>query len=148
MGKMVDQEELDERLGAILTLMSGWDKASHAARRERQNRIEGHQQAIWNSYSACRGWSKAPKQFPLSALARMRIADEDWKREFTDHRSFWTLDGRPYAVAAHLYGCDDHVREAAEAWAASRGLRAAFPDDFPSWWYPGRTTLIEITSAG
>ena len=28
---------------------------------------------------------------------------------------------------------------------ATCGLRLTVPDDFPSWWYPGRTPLVEIS---
>jgi hypothetical protein len=146
--KTIDCQEVHERLNTILKLMSDWDKASHTVQRERHSQIQEQQKAISDSYGARRGWREASKRFPLSALARLRVADEDWEQEFTDHRSFWTLHDRPFAVAAHLYGCDDRVRDAACAWAASRGLQATFPVDFPSWWYPGRTTLIELTSAG
>lgn len=141
------QHEIDAQLAAILHLMAGWEGASLAARRERQERIEEHQRALSSAYGMRRGWQRAAERFPLKALARVSGADEEWEHEFTDHRSFWMLAGKPIAVVAHLYSCDDERRDAARDWAARRGLRATFPVDFPSWWYPGRTTLIEITRA-
>jgi len=143
----MDQNEIDSRIEAILGLMANWDAASPATRRQKQERIEEHQRALSDAYGVRRGWWRAAERFPLGALARVSDAGEEWERKFADHHSFWVMTGRPVAVAAHLYGCDAEMREGACGWAARRGLRAMFPTDFPSWWNPGRTTLIEITRA-
>lgn len=141
------QDEPAACVEAILRLMANRDAASPAEKRERQERIEEQQRALSDAYGARRGWRRAAERFPVRALARVSRAEEEWEPKFVDHYSFWVSDGRPVAVVAHLYGCDEALREAACAWAALRGLRATFPVDFPSWWYPGRTTLIEITRA-
>ena len=54
--------------------------------------------------------------------------------------------GNDKQVAAHLYGTSDAAkRQDTEATAALYGLRMTWPEDFPSWYLPGRTTLIVCT---
>jgi hypothetical protein len=143
----MQKDELDAEVAAILALMANWDDASVAERRRRFHQIKEHQRTLWEAYGDCRGWSRTAEPFPVRALASVSAAGQEWKREFTDHHSFWTKAGRPAAVAAHLYSCGRELRTSASIWAARHGLQAAFPTDFPSWWNPGRTTLIEITRA-
>jgi hypothetical protein len=138
--------EIDDHIRAIGRLHEEWPR-NHAAQRASHHETWQHYTALMRAYGDIRGWVAADSGFSVRDVARVSGADEEWDREFADHKSFWLREGRPYAVAAHLYGCDQDRKAAARAWAARRGLVASFPDDFPSWWLPGRTTLIEITCA-
>jgi hypothetical protein len=140
------QDDIDTHQAAILTLQANFHGSNEAKRANYEQSLK-HQNALADAYGVRRGWRKARKRFVLGALAVGCGAEDEWPHEFADHRSFWEVGGRPFAVCAHLYGCDEDTRSAARAWAASRGLTVSFPVDFPSWYYPGRTTLIEITRA-
>ncbi len=140
----MDQREIDNHLAAILQF-SNLSEYPDAEKRVRHEKALSHQSMLRAEYGKRRGWVQQQEGFSVQALARVTIAGEEWDREFTDHRSFWVLAGQPVAVVAHLYGCDERCRDAARSWAARRGLQVEFPVDFPSWWYPGRTTLIQIT---
>ena len=142
----MDEQDRKARIATILELIS-YSGDTDAEKRTRYDRVQQHQRAVSDAYGDLRGWTRAGESFPIRALARVSTIGEEWNREFTDHRGFWKANGRPVAVSAHLYSCDEAQREAAHSWAYSRGLVATFPVDFPSWWYPGRTTLIEITRA-
>ena len=73
---------------------------------------------------------------------------DPWPRELVDHGYFYRKDRKAAAVAAHLYGDFDAAkRKDTEATAALYGLRVTWPEDFPSWYLPGRTTLIVCTPA-
>jgi len=140
----MERDDVDGHLAAILELGAARGY-SDALRPTRTQEAREHRRAIREAYGARRGWICVDEPFSLRALACVSEVAEEWPIEFTDHRSFWEKAGRPVAVCAHLYGCDQTKREAARVWASRHGLRAAFPVDFPSWWYPGRTTLIEFT---
>jgi hypothetical protein len=67
----------------------------------------------------------------------------DWLGGFIDHgECFRGLDRRAAAFASNPYGLRwtaDHPD--IQAFCERFRLSAAIPD-FPSWWFPGRTTLI------
>jgi hypothetical protein len=87
------------------------------------------------------GWRLSRSDFSPSVLAR-----RGWPRELVDHGYFYRKDRKAAAVAAHLYGTFDAAkRQDTEATAALYGLRVTWPEDFPSWYLPGRTTLIVCT---
>jgi hypothetical protein len=103
-------------------------------------------------FAASRGW-RSGREFSLRCLSRGTIHDgrRGWAsmtdrlpHDVGDHPYYFrTLDRRAAGIAVHLYD----VPKIDDRRAASRGLRAEFPD-FPSWWYPGRTTLLLWTRAG
>jgi hypothetical protein len=55
--------------------------------------------------------------------------------------SYRMPDGR-YAVASHVYDCDQEEIKANRALASEHNLVVEYPTDFPSWWYPGHTKLV------
>jgi hypothetical protein len=73
----------------------------------------------------------------------------DWSGHFVDHSYYFRMPSRNAAAfATNPYGLHwtvDHP--AIRAFCKQRGLQATIPDDFPSWWYPRRTTLIVFTPA-
>lgn len=98
------------------------------------------------------GWRLSRSNFSPSVLARRGLSNgrgyhvDPWPRELVDHGYFYRKDRKAAAVAAHLYGIFDHAkRQDTEATAALHGLQVTWPDDFPSWWLPGRTTLVLCT---
>jgi hypothetical protein len=105
--------------------------------------------ALSAEFARRHGWRECGP-FGISALSGIaqdpeltwwerRLAD-DFPYPFADHGYFYRADdGRPAALAVHLY---DAEPEKVTTWAAEHGLQATFPTDFPSWWYPGWTTLV------
>jgi len=98
------------------------------------------------------GWHLSKSAFSPSVLARRGVFNgrgyhvDPWPRELVDHGYFYRKDRMAAAVAAHLYGTFDAAkRQDTEATAALHGLRVSWPEDFPSWYLPGRTTLIVCT---
>jgi len=97
------------------------------------------------AFGAQRGY-RLGSRFAPSVLARRGVSSRDygelWESMFADHRYFYRTPNRhAAAVVAHLYDLDEETRQGAVDWAAGRCLKASFPA-FPSWWYPGRTTLV------
>lgn len=98
------------------------------------------------------GWRLSKSDFSPSVLARRGLFNgrgyhvDPWPRELVDHGYFYRKDRKAAAVAAHLYGTFDAAkRQDTEATAALYGLRVTWPEDFPSWYLPGRTKLIVCT---
>ena len=98
------------------------------------------------------GWHLSRSDFSPSVLARRGLFNgrgyhvDPWPRELIDHGYFYRKDRKAAAVAAHLYGIFDAAKcQDTEDTAALYGLRVTWPEDFPSWYLPGRTTLIVCT---
>ena len=98
------------------------------------------------------GWRLSKSDFSPSVLARRGLFNgrgyhvDPWPRELIDHGYFYRKDRKAAAVAAHLYGIFDAAKcQDTEDTAALHGLRVTWPEDFPSWYLPGRTTLIVCT---
>lgn len=54
---------------------------------------------------------------------------------------YWIPETRRHAIVSHVYEHQaDYPSDA--AFAAKHNLIVDYPTDFPSWWYPGRTTLV------
>ena len=102
-------------------------------------------------FGARHGWRLSKSDFSPSVLARRGLFNgrgyhDPWPRELVDHGYFYRKDRKAAAVAAHLYGNFDAAkRQDTEATAALYGLSVTWPEDFPSWYLPGRTTLIVCT---
>jgi len=95
------------------------------------------------------GWHLSKSNFSPSVLARFGLFNgrgydvDPWPHELVDHGYFYRKDRKAAAVAAHLYGIFDAAkRQDIEDTAALYGLRVTWPEDFPSWYLPGRTTLV------
>ena len=101
------------------------------------------------------GWRLSKSDFSPSVLARRGLFNgggyhvDPWPRELVDHGYFYRKDRKAAAVAAHLYGNFDAAkRQDTMATAALYGLCVTWLEDFPSWYLPGRTTLIVCTPRG
>lgn len=108
-----------------------------------------------DAFAARHGWRRSRAWFTPGMLAKGGVQynpwrnEPDWSGEFIDHSfCFRSSDGRAAAFATNPYGLgwkeDD---PAIRAFCERHRLRVRIPDDFPSWWYPGRTTLIVFTAA-
>ena len=110
------------------------------------------QQRLALLFGATHGWALSRSDFIAAVLARRGLFDgrgyyaEPWPRELFDHPFYYRKDRMASAVAAHLYGTFDAAKwQDIAAFAELKGLRTTWPEDFPSWWLPGRTTLVVYT---
>jgi hypothetical protein len=106
------------------------------------------QQRLAVDFGRMHGWRLSDQPFTAETLARGGVHDGSSERRydptFCDHPYWYRSSRHARAIAAHLYDIDigRAVRRAEiPTWAEEHGLRASFPD-YPSWWYPGRTTLV------
>jgi hypothetical protein len=119
----------------------------------RQQELRTLQQRLAVLFGAIHGWTLSRSDFTSAVLARRGLFDgrgrhaDPWPRDLVDHPFFYRKDRVASAVAAHLYGTFDAARrQDIAALAALKGLHATWPEDFPSWWLPGRTTLVVYTA--
>ena len=117
-----------------------------------QQDLQATRQRLAVLFGERHGWHLSKSAFSPSVLARRGLFNgrgyhvDPWPRELVDHGYFYRRDRQAAAVAAHLYGTFDAAkRQDTEATAALCGLRVTWPEDFPSWYLPGRTTLIVCT---
>jgi hypothetical protein len=99
-------------------------------------------------FGAQYGWKLSEKRFGLLALKRgsvfsmirddADVSDDHLPHELFDHLYFYRRAKRAVAIVAHPYHFD---QDAAAAFAKKHDLCWESPA-FPSWWYPGATTLI------
>lgn len=99
------------------------------------------------------GWTLAEKPFGRLALIRGAMHSfgsgrNDWlfddlPHEFFDHAYFYRANRRAVAIAAHLYGFNP---ERLDQFCQTNALKWETPD-FPSWWFPGQTTLVVFTKS-
>ena len=111
-------------------------------------KIYAHRHWMTCEFVRRHGWKfRRDDHFTQDMLAdrrRRRRAYEQGGIGWSDH-DYYLRDaaGFPAAVAGHPYDADrPGRREKYRQWAAEYGLVVSFPDDFPSWWYLGRTTLV------
>lgn len=119
-----------------------------------QQDLQATRQRLAVLFGERHGWNLSKSAFSPSVLARRGLFNgrgyhvDPWPHELVDHGYFYRKDRMAAAVAAHLYGDFDAAkRKDTEATAALYGLRVTWPEDFPSWYLPGRTTLIVCTPA-
>jgi hypothetical protein len=117
-----------------------------------QQGLQATRQRLAVLFGERHSWNLSRSDFSPSVLARRGLFNgrgyhvDPWPRELVDHGYFYRKDWKAAAVAAHLYGTFDAAkRQDTEATAALYGLRVTWPEDFPSWYLPGRTTLIVCT---
>lgn len=110
--------------------------------------IAAKKRCLATEFGIARGWRLSRASFGLMALKRgavysvlqnnADVVEDHMPHEFFDHPYLYRVDRKAVAVAAHLYNFD---KAACDDFAKSHGLRLDVPD-FPSWWYPGATTLV------
>ena len=109
-------------------------------------------------FAARHGWKYTKKRFSLVDLWARPTGDDgdaDFNSSETTGRSydpspianpyfFTDRAGRAVAIAAHLPNYNFNEKKAAEyrELATAWGLTVSVITDFPSWYYPGETTLV------
>jgi hypothetical protein len=94
------------------------------------------------------GWQLCHSEFTLACLAKRGGINGGWRAQVLDWSAldhpYYFRDGRrAAAIAAHLYSNNwAEQMPKLSAWAECYGLRASFPTDFPSWYYPDGTKLV------
>jgi len=142
---MTDREVKSHIDEITSNLLAAESLSFHAfeARRRLHESTRSHQNALAAEFGARHGWMIGPafsvRTLREGARTTGRLYDTrgGWDQAFTDHPFFYRSNGRAAALAAHLFGST----AGADEWAASVGL-VVRRSNFPSWWYPGRTTLI------
>ena len=154
--------EVAERLRALLDAgppaAPPCETADAAARREQAAGLHAHEVTLlrhWlaTDFAAARGWTATTAPMAVKELAR-RSNGGSWHRparewlEALVNPTFYRDAGRRAAGAVGHPPADAVTagREHIEAWAAERDLVASFPA-FPSWTFPGRTTLVVFEPA-
>ncbi len=94
------------------------------------------------------GWTLSEKRFGVLALKRgsvfsmirddADVSDDHLPHELFDHPYFYRRAKHAVAIVAHPYHLD---QDAVAAFAKKHDLSWETPE-FPSWWYPGATTLV------
>ena len=115
-----------------------------------QEEIEELSHRLAVDFGRRHGWTLSDQPFTIRLLARGGVYEgfafsAGYAPEFCHHLSWYRAGRRAEAVTAHLYDAKDQQGEIM-TWAKDRGLQASFPD-YPSWWYPGWTTLVLYEAA-
>lgn len=144
-------DALADRLLDLHARLSGMPNTTLADRLHRRHvdqDISRLQYSLAVDFGLSRGWTLTLTDFSPAVLADRKAGgghDDHGCWGFTDH-TFWYRQGRhAAAVATHPYAVDDRYRTEAARWASARKLSVTYPADFPSWWLPGRTTLVLFT---
>ena len=117
-----------------------------------QHEIDERRLTIARAYATARGWRTTGTFFSLDMLRtgrkqrRKGESFDSFGREHAmlDHPYWFKVGHVPAAILVHRYDLD---HQAAVKWATGRGLVLTVPEDFPSWWDPGWTTLVELRPA-
>lgn len=81
----------------------------------------------------------------LRERKKRRYGGYDIDGYYMDHPYFYKdHEGRAAAIIAHSYDMPG-IKPGAEKFAELKGLIISYPD-FPSWWYPGWTQIIQYTA--
>lgn len=117
--------------------------------RRRSNKARELKMSMAETFGEHIGMKLAPTRFSLRALSEGMVHGKEWENHkgtdyrYFDHAYFYRkTDKTAGAIAAHLYNVPADIEEK----AAGAGLKVSFPD-FPSWHYPGRTTLVMYQAA-
>lgn len=101
------------------------------------------------------GWKPSHTEFGLKTLSQgkmhgnMGYGDNPYSGSFHDqfdHPYYYRHERKAAAIAAHLYNYPTN-RESCLELAELYNLRLIVPD-FPSWWFPGFTTLVAYVGKG
>jgi hypothetical protein len=135
-----------ERLERALAAIVG--ETRRGARIELGIEITALRRRLAQLFGERHGWRHSRADFAPAVLARRGLYDGhgrrlgSWPVSLIDHPYFFrTSDRRAAGLAAHLYGPSPAMRTEIALWAPRNRLRAVFPNDFPSWWVPGGTSL-------
>lgn len=128
-------------------------KKFHIRELQRPLMVAAIKHRLASDFGECYNWKRTKKYFTPEVLARRGVWDGRchdaiacWPQEFIDHPYFYRTGTRASALVSHLYNMSPSIKTAAQVWADKNGLSVSFPDNYPSWWFPGSTTLVLFTS--
>jgi hypothetical protein len=122
----------------------------YGAWRHAQHEEEDLRLHLAQTFSEARRWRPAKAGFDLPTLARGGTST-DWMtalqnspvmvtRAVLDHPYYFKRNRKAAAIAAHLYNYPDCKEQCI---SVARAFDVTFEaPDFPSWWFPGGTTLV------
>jgi hypothetical protein len=145
----IDTEALIGEILETIDRLAIWPDPQMWLRQWRYRRLRWLKDRLAVEFGRRRGWQMTRSGFQPSVLARRgtrngyRDFADRW--QFTDHTYRYKIGRHAAGIATHPYDVDDRFRDGARRWAEQCGIRVEFPTDFPSWWYPGRTTLVVFT---
>jgi hypothetical protein len=100
---------------------------------------------LWRNFGTMHGWNVSDMRFGPFLLIKSGVSGQASHQQTGDHHSLFdhpdcyrSTNKRAAAIASHTYG--DH-RERAIEFAKFTGIGLAMPEGFPSWYFPGVTTL-------
>lgn len=136
-------EEITELINSPLYALSG-------------RRIQELQQSLAANFGLLHGWIPSSTPIGLRQLSEecrnrsLRHCIGDTYSRFADHGYGYrgVKGGTPTAVAAHLYDYLRSDKEALAEVAKQLSLTMSIVTDYPSWWFPGSTTLVLWTREG
>jgi hypothetical protein len=157
-------DELANRISTLLHALAANPMPDNATEDEKRHARRDHnnyqrelriiQDRLAQDFGKLHGWKLTDKEFTAKVLAehKMHGGRDDWGGDrrwpsFVNHPFFYRLNRRAVAVVAHDYNMPVTLPKA-QAWATEHGLAVTLPTDFPSWWYPGSTTLVVLTPLG
>lgn len=148
--------EVESAVAEIRDLIDTRTPGNPVADRIRGSRVYALKKEMLAEYGHRRGWKQSRAEFTFHTLASGKqhsggwstydpCAIEDSSGRLFDHASYWKKDRYPAAILLQPYAkFEDHAYFLAQ-WASRVGLVVQCPPDLPSWWFPGFTTLIEVT---
>jgi len=147
-------QELADEIGRLIATMPTTPPSSASEveqRRAIRSQREQHEQIsiirhrLARDYGALRGWTWSESTFGPAVLSRRGVhGARDHSGQWpgggiADHNYFYRANRRAAALVTHPYDVDQAKME---AWATEHRLKVSFPTDYPSWWYPGRTSIV------
>jgi len=110
-------------------------------------RVNAERRRCAEAFGRHRGWRLSSTYFSPDVLARRGVRSRSalfkWPYPEADHAFLYRApDRRAVGAACHIYGLNEAGRARCRRWAAVQGLRAEFPAEPASWWWPGSTTLV------
>ena len=130
--------------GEILELIESQHDGDHSPRK--QAMIEHLQDQMATEFGKLRGWKRSKARLRRGNMRTMEeesIFGDLQGMPRVDHPwAYWCPETRRHIVASHDYDCDARRQADNAAFAARNNLIVEYPGDFPSWWYPGSTTLV------
>ena len=102
--------------------------------------IDRLRKRVAKEFGRINGWVLSDRMFLIGNLSFLGKYKEPLFK-YIDHTYFYrSYNNKPIAFAVHLYDWSDDIYK----WANDHSLVANFPE-FPSWHYPGYTTLVVYT---
>lgn len=160
MSDIQDCRELAAMVNTLRDEMREADRVAtslpRAARHQHYRQLEDRQRIIMRrlavEFGRRHGWQLSDSAFAILTLRLGKARAGQYRRNcdetipgghdgrLMDHPYYYRKDGKAAAVAAHLYDWPT-IADDCRVYAEQRGLTLLVPD-FPSWWFPGSTTLV------